>query len=86
MKAIHQLTAGFTKGEMIDYYADNSPLAARLEAEEVGNTAAFLASPLASGITATMVHVDKGFHAMAIPADVDSILGALGKAREPETK
>jgi enoyl-[acyl-carrier protein] reductase I len=66
-------------GKIISYYADNSPLPERLEAEEVGNTAAFLASPLASGITGTMIHVDKGFHSMAIPADVDSILVALGK-------
>lgn len=73
-------------GKMIDYYADNSPIAERLEAEEVANTAAFLASPLASGITATTVHVDKGFHSMAVPADVDSVLLALGKAREGDSK
>lgn len=66
-------------GKMITYYEDNSPVAERVEAEEVGNTAAFLASPLASGITGTMVYVDKGFHSMAVPADLDSILTALGK-------
>ncbi len=44
------------------------------------NTAAFLASSLASGITGTMVHVDKGFHSMALPANVDAILAALDKA------
>lgn len=61
-------------GKMIDYYALNTPIPERLAAEEVGNTAAFLASPLASGITGTLVHVDKGFHAMAVPADVDACL------------
>ncbi len=70
-------------GKMIDYYADNSPIPERLAAEEVGNTAAFLASPLASGITATTVHVDKGFHAMAVPADVDAILAASATKDEP---
>lgn len=67
-------------GKMITYYADNSPLPERLEASEVGHTAAFLASSLASGITGTMVHVDKGFHSMALPANVDAILAALDKA------
>jgi enoyl-[acyl-carrier protein] reductase I len=30
----------------------------------VANVAAFLASPLATGITGTTVYVDKGYHAM----------------------
>jgi enoyl-[acyl-carrier protein] reductase I len=30
----------------------------------VGDVAAFLCSPMASGITGTVVHVDKGYHAM----------------------
>lgn len=49
---------------MIEYCTQNSPLPEALSAEEVGHTAAFLASPLASGITGTTVYVDKGFHAM----------------------
>jgi enoyl-[acyl-carrier protein] reductase I len=55
---------------MVDYCAANSPLAQTLEASEVGHTAAFLASPLASGITGTTVYVDKGYHTMgmAVPA------------------
>ncbi len=51
-------------GEMIDYCKANSPLPEELEAREVGNTAAFLASPLGTGITGTVVYVDKGYHAM----------------------
>jgi enoyl-[acyl-carrier protein] reductase I len=35
-----------------------------LTAEEVGNVAAFLLSPLGSGITGTVVFVDKGYHTM----------------------
>jgi len=36
----------------------------KLDASEVGNVAAFLCSPLASGITGTTVYVDKGYHTM----------------------
>jgi enoyl-[acyl-carrier protein] reductase I len=69
---------GFIK-RVIDFYELSSPLPEVLEAFEVGATAAFLASPLARGITGTVVHVDKGYHAMGIPADVGAILDALGK-------
>lgn len=58
-------------GKVVDFYAQNTPIAEPLEAAEVGNVAAFLASPLASGVTGTVVHVDKGYHAMAIPVDVE---------------
>ena len=51
-------------GEMIDYARDNSPLPFPIQAQEVGNTAAFLSSALATGITGTTVYVDKGFHSM----------------------
>ena len=39
--------------QMIDYTKRNAPLTEPLTAEEVGATAAFLSSPLASGITGT---------------------------------
>jgi enoyl-[acyl-carrier protein] reductase I len=51
-------------GEMIEYCKVNSPLPQALEAHEVGNTAAFLASPLGTGITGQTVYVDKGFSIM----------------------
>src|SRR5512141_1667718 len=51
---------------MVEYCSKNSPISDALTAEEVGNTAAFLASPLASGITGTTVYVDKGYHAMGM--------------------
>jgi len=41
----------------------------KLTAEEVGRVAAFLCSPLASGITANTVYVDKGYHAMGMLAE-----------------
>jgi enoyl-[acyl-carrier protein] reductase I len=50
--------------ETIRYSRANSPLHEDLAAEEVGNVAAFLLSPLASGITGTVVWVDKGYHTM----------------------
>jgi enoyl-[acyl-carrier protein] reductase I len=50
--------------QMIDFARVNSPLPEALAAREVGDTAAFLCSRLASGITGCVVHVDKGYHAM----------------------
>ena len=52
--------------KMVDYCRINSALPEAVTAEEVGNTAAFLASPLATGITGATVYVDKGYHAMGM--------------------
>lgn len=52
--------------KMVDYCAANSPLTEPLRAEEVGSAATFLSSSLASGITGTIVYVDKGYHSMGI--------------------
>ena len=51
---------------MVEYAARNTPLPEPVRAEEVGATAAFLASDLARGITGATVYVDKGFHAMGL--------------------
>jgi enoyl-[acyl-carrier protein] reductase I len=51
---------------MIEYVSTNAPIPAPLQAREVGNTAAFLCSPLGAGITGTTVYVDKGYHAMGM--------------------
>lgn len=51
---------------MVDYCAENSPLVQPITAAEVGAAAAFLSSPLASGITGATVYVDKGYHAMGM--------------------
>jgi enoyl-[acyl-carrier protein] reductase I len=51
-------------GAMVEYCRINSPLPEALDAREVGNVAAFLASPLASGITGSTVYVDKGYSIM----------------------
>ncbi|GER25045.1 enoyl-[acyl-carrier-protein] reductase [Striga asiatica] len=54
---------------MIDYSLANAPLQKELSADEVGNTAAFLASPLASAITGAVVYVDNGLNAMGVGVD-----------------
>jgi enoyl-[acyl-carrier protein] reductase I len=51
---------------MVDYCAENSPLVQPIIAAEVAAAAAFLSSPLASGITGSTVYVDKGYHAMGM--------------------
>ena len=55
--------------EMVKYYKANAALAEELLASEVANVAAFLCSPLGSGVTGATVYVDKGYHAMgrAVP-------------------
>jgi len=55
--------------KMINYTAANSPLNRQITSTEVANTAAFLASPLASGITAVTLYVDSGMHAMGAALD-----------------
>lgn len=54
---------------MIDYSLENAPLQKELTAEEVGNAAAFLASPLASAVTGAVVYVDNGLNAMGVGVD-----------------
>ncbi len=52
--------------KMVEYCAANQPLPEVLSASEVGHTAAFLASSLASGISGSTVYVDKGYHSMGM--------------------
>jgi enoyl-[acyl-carrier protein] reductase I len=52
--------------KMVEYVSQNAPITTPLTAMDVGNAAAFLCSPLASGITATTVYVDKGYHSMGM--------------------
>jgi enoyl-[acyl-carrier protein] reductase I len=49
---------------MITFSEEHAPLKKPLEANEVGNAAAFFLSPLASAITGVTLHVDNGMHAM----------------------
>jgi len=61
--------------QMLDYSKANAPISKELSAREVGTTAAFLASPLASAITGTIVYVDNGIHAMGVAMDSPAFAG-----------
>ncbi len=51
---------------MLDYFEKNSPLRRNVTIEEVGNTAAFLCSDLASAITGEITYVDCGFNILGM--------------------
>ncbi|HEX2450938.1 MAG TPA: enoyl-[acyl-carrier-protein] reductase [Gemmatimonadales bacterium] len=56
---------------MIKYTTANSPLPRAISAADVGHTAAFLSSPLATAITGSVVYVDNGYHAMGMAVATD---------------
>jgi len=53
--------------KMLKFYEDATPMRRNITIEDVGNTAAFLCSDLASGITGEIIHVDNGFHMIGMP-------------------
>lgn len=59
--------------KMIEYTAKNSPLARPIEAKEVAQAAAFLVSPMGSGITGAVLHVDAGMNVMGIALDSQTL-------------
>jgi enoyl-[acyl-carrier protein] reductase I len=50
---------------MLRHHAERAPLRRNVEAREVGNAALFLVSPLSSGVTGEVLHVDCGYNIMA---------------------
>jgi enoyl-[acyl-carrier protein] reductase I len=52
--------------KMVEYVSANAPITEPLTAIDVAHATAFLASPLASGITGSVVYVDMGYHAMGM--------------------
>jgi enoyl-[acyl-carrier protein] reductase I len=50
---------------MLRHHAERAPLRRNVEAREVGSAALFLLSPLSSGITGEVLHVDCGYNIMA---------------------
>lgn len=53
-------------GSLLNYVGEKSPLKRNVSASEVGNTALFLVSDLASGITGETIYVDCGYNIMGI--------------------
>lgn len=51
---------------ILDQIAERAPLRRNITADEVGDTCAFLASPLSRGITGTTIYVDAGYHIMGL--------------------
>jgi enoyl-[acyl-carrier protein] reductase I len=57
-------------GKLLGFAASHAPLRRNVTIEEVGNTAAFMLSDLASGITGEITYVDGGFsHVMGLNAE-----------------
>merc|ERR1711871_594369 len=54
----------------IDYCRENAPLKKDLFSDDVGQTGAFLCSPLAGAVTGTTMYVDNGMHAMGMVQNV----------------
>ncbi len=52
--------------QMMSFNEKASPLRKNVSIEEVGNAGAFLCSDLASGISGEILHVDAGFHCVAL--------------------
>jgi enoyl-[acyl-carrier protein] reductase I len=54
--------------KMLEYHRTHAPLRKNTEQDEVGDTALFLLSSLARGVTGEVIHVDGGFHVMGMAA------------------
>ena len=65
---IRTLSASGISGfnDILDHIADRAPLRRNIDADEVGDTCAFLASDLSRGITGSTLYVDAGYHIMGI--------------------
>lgn len=53
-------------------FADLSPMRNNVTIEDVGNTALWLSSDLASGVTGEIIYVDSGFHIMGAGSNAES--------------
>jgi enoyl-[acyl-carrier protein] reductase I len=57
----------------------NSPLQRTVTIEEVGESAAFLLSPMARGITGEILHVDAGYHVVGMKNPAAPDIAVVGK-------
>jgi enoyl-[acyl-carrier protein] reductase I len=58
--------AGVGVGALLKHAAEKAPLRRNVETREVGNTALFLVSDLASGITGETIYVDCGYNILGV--------------------
>jgi enoyl-[acyl-carrier protein] reductase I len=56
-------------GKLLGQFAAQAPIRRNVTIDDVGNTAAFLLSDLAAGISAEITYVDGGFSQIAMPGD-----------------
>src|SRR5690606_14184059 len=52
--------------KMLSYHEKVAPLRQNVTKKEVGDATAFICSDLAAGITGEVIHVDSGFHSVAM--------------------
>jgi enoyl-[acyl-carrier protein] reductase I len=57
----------------------NAPLRRTVTIEEVGESAAFLLSPMARGITGEILHVDSGYHIVGMKNPAAPDISVVGK-------
>ena len=57
-------------GKMIDYYRAHAPLRRATDQDEVGDAGLFLISNMGRGVTGEVLHVDSGFHVIAMSPDL----------------
>lgn len=57
--------------KLLGHVSSVAPMRENTTIEQVGDTAAFLASPLASGITGQVIYVDGGYNIVAMPGSLD---------------
>lgn len=60
----------------IDYSIANAPISQDLKSTDIGNSAAFMLSPLARAITGLTLYVDNGLNVMGMALDAKSMEGA----------
>ena len=56
---------------ILDHVERNSPLRRNVSQMDVAGAATWLASPLSSGVTAQVIHVDSGYSSTMVPEDVN---------------